>query len=99
MSEQTKGAFFRLPADTKDYLSVDDDNKDKNDIGNCFNQSKSLLKTLPGNAIDNHSDKLEAEKVAFADLGSCFLTSDLVFWATFVQFPQISLANAKTQTQ
>ena len=31
MSEQTKGAFFRLPADTKDYLSVDDDNKDKND--------------------------------------------------------------------
>ena len=60
-----------MPGDTKDYLSVDDDNKDKNDIGNCFNQSKSLLKTLPGNAIDNHLDKLEAEKVAFADLGSC----------------------------
>ena len=82
MSEQATGAFFRLPADTKDYLSVDDDNKDKNDIGNCFNQSKSatpLLKTHPGNAIDNQSDKLVAGKVAFADLGSYFLTMALVF--------------------
>ena len=38
-----------------------------------------LLKTHPGNAIDNQSDKLVAGKVAFADLGSYFLTMALVF--------------------
>ena len=65
----------------------------------AFSDCLVTLKTHPGNAIENQSDKLVAGKVAFADLGSCFLTSDLVFWATFVQFPQISLANAKTQTQ
>ena len=94
MSEQTKGAFFRLPAGTKDYLWWWIDIKDKSDIGNCFNQSKSatpLLKTLPfDNAFDNQSDKLVTENVAFADHGSCFL-SDIV------QYPHFSLANAKTQ--
>ena len=90
------GAFFRLPTDTKDYLWWWIDIKDKSDIGNCFNQSKSatpLLKTLPfDNAFDNQSDKLVTENVAFADLGSCSL-SDIV------QYPHFSLANAKTQTQ
>ena len=86
MSEQATGAFFRLPTDTKDYLWWWIDIKDKSDIGNCFNQSKSatpLLKTLPfDNAFDNQSDKLVTENVAFA-----------------VQYPHFSLANAKTQTQ
>ena len=78
MSEQATGALFSLPADTKDYFSADDESTTKTKMILAIASIKSehictpLLKTLPGNAFNNQSDKLVAEKLPLVTSGLVF---------------------------